>query len=345
MADSKRRILVVEDDEAVRELVARHLEGEGYAVTRAADAEEVLLRMSRDREPYDLVLSDVHLPGLSGVELLRLLLTHSPLRPVILITGDDDEALARRALEDGATGYLLKPFQMFELDGAVRQAMARVELVEANEKLARTGAGRASGTVDGEGASPDGGTGVPEAWLALADTRSEAGAGHGHRVARLAGVLASSLGEGSLDPGDHDTLDTAARVHELGRLLGPAAGGAELAGRTTQLLRDLGAAPGVVRTVSHMRERWDGSGGPERLEGEAVPLLARLLSAADRLDHAATSHLSEGREPGAAIGAAVEELSGEAPEQHGPDVAEALALSGNVVEAIWVLARGTHRSP
>lgn len=331
MSEGKRRILVVEDEETVRELVARHLSKKGYDVAEASDAEQVLLQMSRDRVPFDLVLTDIHLPGLSGVELLRLLLTHSPLRPVIMITGDADEGLARRALGYGAAGYLLKPFQMFELDAAVKQALARLELVEAAEELARS---------DGAGANGSAPAGtIPPAWLELADARSTGGPGHGYRVARIAAALASALPDG-VEAGDRTALDHAARAHELGRLLGPAPSAAELATRTSQLLYDLGVDSNVLRVINNLRERWNGSGGPNGIQGADIPTASRVLAAADALDHAAVVQLDSGLEPGASVATALADLREAAAVHYGPDVAAALQTASGVVEAIWVLARG-----
>jgi putative two-component system response regulator len=327
-----RRILVVEDEAPVRTLVARHLERLGYEVAQASDAEQVLLRMSRDREPFDVVLSDIHLPGLSGVELLRLLLTHSPLRPVIMITGDADEALARRALSYGATGYLLKPFQLFELEAAVQQAVSRLQLVEAAESLARADA---SGL-------PDRGTSggvIPSAWLELADRRSSAGNGHGYRVARIAGALAAAVAD-TLPAEDRAALDVAARSHELGRLLGPSGAPAELASRTAQLLYDLGVESRVLRIVNHLRERWNGSGGPHGIQGADIPLASRIIAVADAVDHGAVAQLESGLDPSGAVAAAFSETRADAEVRYGPDVAGAMDAAGSVVEAIWVLARG-----
>lgn len=330
MVEAARRVLVVEDEAPVRELVARHLRGNGYEVAEASDAEQVLLRMSRDREPFDVVLSDIHLPGLSGVELLRLLLTHSPLRPVIMITGDSNESLARRALDCGAAGYLLKPFRLFELDAAVQQAVSRLELVETAETLARAGAGASDGQV--------GGGVVPVPWLELADRRCAAGPGHGHRVAHVASAIASRV-EAPLTEEDRRAMDVAARAHELGRLLGPTATPTELAGRTAQLLYDLEVESRVLRIVNYLRERWNGT-GPNGIAGEDLPLASRVLAVADAIDHAAIGYMDSGLEPSAAVARAVADAEAESRPLYGPAVASALAAAGRVVEAIWVLARG-----
>lgn len=337
MAERKRRILVVEDEGPVRALVARHLERSGFEVAQASDAEQVLLRVSRDEEPFDLVLTDIHLPGLSGVELLRLLLTDAPLRPVIMITGDADEGLARDALNCGAAGYVLKPFQLRELEAAVQQAVSRLELVEAAESLGRTAGeplpdrNRTAGT-------------IPTAWLELADRRSTAGAGHGYRVARIAGPIASAM-DPALEPEQRTALDVAARAHELGRLLGPASSPTELARRTGQLLRDLGVDDAVLAVVNGLWERWDGSGQPDQLDGHAIPLAARIVAVADAVDHAAVQQLEAGLVPAAAVEAALDAVHEDADRLFGPDVARGLDRASSVVEAIWVLARGPAEDP
>ncbi len=326
-----RRVLIVEDDAPIREVIANHLRKKGFAVTEAGDAETVLLRMSRERVPFDLVLTDIHLPGLSGVELLRLLLTHSPLKPVIVITGDSDEALAQRALRFGATGYLLKPFELFEVEVAVRQAVSRLELVEAAEHLARSDAERRR---DGEAAAGS----LPAAWLELADTRSSAGPGHGYRVARIAGAVVAALDEPLTDE-EREALDTAARAHELGRLLGPAATPGEMATRTAQFLFDLDAEPATLRIINHMRERWDGTGGPHGLSGADIPQASMVLAAADTVDHRAMLLVESGMEPSAAIVEALGDVKTEGKAAFGPAIG-AVSEAGSVIEAIWVLARG-----
>ena len=129
---TRSRVLLVEADPGVRETIRTHLD-DRYDVEEAGSAEEVLDRLRRQRLRYTVAITDVHLPGMSGVELSRLLLATHPLSPVVLITGDPDEALAREALGLGASGYLLKPFELFELDATVTQAVAMYDLVETTE--------------------------------------------------------------------------------------------------------------------------------------------------------------------------------------------------------------------
>ena len=123
MTDGPRhRVLVVEDDPGVRQLIGSHLKRKGYEPITAESAEAVLEQVRAGELEYDVALTDVHLPGMTGVELNRLLLATSPLSPIIVITGDDDAELARRALQEGATGYLLKPFELFARWGGASRA-------------------------------------------------------------------------------------------------------------------------------------------------------------------------------------------------------------------------------
>lgn len=114
-----KRILVVDDEPAVRELIARHFRRAGDQVVVAASAEDVRGR-GHSQRTWDVVVSDIHLPGESGVELARELADRT--KALVLVTGDRDQVLAAEALKDLRAGYLLKPFELFELDAAVNLA-------------------------------------------------------------------------------------------------------------------------------------------------------------------------------------------------------------------------------
>lgn len=271
-------VLLVEDDAGTRGMIARHLRIAGYEVTQVESAEQVIFEVTREGRVFDVVISDVHLPGTSGIDLASYLLMKNPLQAILLITGDPDEALARDALSRGPVSYLLKPFELFELDAAVRQAMARH--VPAESKPSREELDAASGM-------------IPDDWVRFVDERSYAGAGHADRVARLTGALALGLGELPADATPSD-LALAARMHELGRLSGPAADPAGTAARGAAMLQEAGFPPAVVRAVRHLHERWDGTGGPDRLSASRIPVASQVLAVADSLDHYCAAWLQAG---------------------------------------------------
>lgn len=325
-AGAKHRVLVVEDDAGVRGVVETHLRKRRFEVTAVASGEAVLADLRDRKLSYDVALVDVHLPGISGLELSRLLLAARPLSAVLIITGDDDAALAREALDSGATGYLMKPFELFELDAAVSQAVAMRELVETTQTLARA---QSQGLEDwGES-----GGSLPRSWLHVGDEHSGAGAGHGARVVSVAGLLAKKLGDTKLDAADRDLIRTAARTHEIGRLTG-AASRTQVARRTAQLLEDLGFDPGVCEIVRQAVEPWS----------PGLPLSARVLALADGLDHDATHHQARGEEPGDAIRAAIDGILDQAGEVYDPDVAGILGDVRESVESMWVLQRQVSRN-
>jgi CheY-like chemotaxis protein len=315
---AERRILLVEDDEAVREVVVRHLRKRRFTVEEAGSGEAVLQSLQAGELTYEVALIDVHLPGMAGSDLARLLLASFPLRPVIIITGDDDAELARRALGFGATGYLLKPFQMFELDAALVQAVSMLDLVEATAVLARAQAEH----LDDWG---EAGGQLPRAWLHLGDEQSGAGRGHGSRVVSVSSLLAK-VGPTPMGGRELDVLRTAARTHEIGRLLGPG-GGEEVARRAAQLLNDLGFDPDVAELVRQAAEPWS----------PGLPVGSRLLALADRLDHEAVQRLARSGDPGRAIRQAVDGMVAGSGETVDPELAGLLVENREAVESMWVV--------
>lgn len=265
-------VLLVEDDDATRAMIARHLHRSGFAVRDLASAEHALQALEGDA--CDVVVSDVHLPGASGIDLASQLMARDPSQPVVLITGDPDEALAREALSRGPVSYLLKPFELFELDAAVRQAMAR-----------------RSPEMTPPVVSPFGPESIPDDWVRFVDERSYAGTGHAERVARICVALAERLPAGDVNEAD---LALAARLHELGRLEGHASEPTDLASRGARMLADAGFPIGIVEAVRHMHERWDGTGGPDGLAASRIPFAAQILAAADSLDHYCAAWLQAG---------------------------------------------------
>jgi len=116
-----RTLLLVEDEALFRRLIVKHLTRQGHEVIETADAESAL--RAYYLQQFDAVITDVHLPGMSGLELGLAMRDIRPDQPIVFVTGDVDEKLANEALAQGGAGYLLKPFEFFELDAAIRQAI------------------------------------------------------------------------------------------------------------------------------------------------------------------------------------------------------------------------------
>jgi len=113
-------ILVVDDDDVIRDTLCELLSGE-YACQTADTAEQALTKLKA--QPFDVVLTDISMPGLTGMELLSRVRRLYPDTPVIIISGLADEEQAQSLLELGAFDYLLKPFRLEVVENSVRRAV------------------------------------------------------------------------------------------------------------------------------------------------------------------------------------------------------------------------------
>ena len=119
------RVLVVDDDIAIRRVCARVLGGEGWAVTLADDGRKAIAELESSPQPYDCVLSDVNMPELDGFELVQAVRKRDDDIPVLLMTGDPSLDGAVRAIDYGAVSYITKPFSQEALATAVARAARR----------------------------------------------------------------------------------------------------------------------------------------------------------------------------------------------------------------------------
>ena len=132
------RILIVEDEEKIARFVTLELEHEGYQVEHAADGRTAVdLALERD---YDLILLDVLLPQLNGMEVLRRIRKHKDM-PVIMVTARDAVMDKVAGLDAGADDYLTKPFAIEELFARIRVALKRAEAVRVASGIGGVGAG------------------------------------------------------------------------------------------------------------------------------------------------------------------------------------------------------------
>ena len=146
------RILIVEDEEKIARFVTLELEHEGYQVEHAADGRTAVdLALERD---YDLILLDVLLPQLNGMEVLRRVRKHKDV-PVIMVTAREAVMDKVAGLDAGADDYLTKPFAIEELFARIRVALKRAEAVRAASRVGGVGAGTGAVSADAA-ASPAG---------------------------------------------------------------------------------------------------------------------------------------------------------------------------------------------
>jgi putative two-component system response regulator len=316
------RILVIDDEPVVRMLVAETLETAGHDVVVAERAEQAIGVF--EAEELELVVSDVVMPGLSGLELLETVRARRASLPVILITGAGTYETLSQALTRGAAGLVTKPFSHAELQSAVAGALERASRSreELRERLL-----------------------APTLASALAnaiEARDSYLHGHCERLAALAVRLAEEL---SLEPEEIETLRLGAILHDVGKIgipdrvllkPGPLDDEERRIVEThpeigDKLLEPLDLLAGARPIVRHHHERWDGHGYPDRLAAEAIPLAARIVAVADSVEVMSSRQLY--RKPLTPEGI-VEELARQRGKQWDPavvDVALGLIESGELV--------------
>ncbi len=129
-------ILIVDDDDQVRDLLVRYLGAQGYQTVAVATGEEAVAHL--DRRDLDLIITDFKMPGMNGLELARKALTADPDRPVILMSASVDVDNLCQLASSGISDFILKPFYLADMGFAVRRALSRRHLLAQSQVPAQT---------------------------------------------------------------------------------------------------------------------------------------------------------------------------------------------------------------
>lgn len=291
------RILIVDDDAAVRDVIAVLLREEGYECLEAINADQGL-ELARAEQP-PLVISDMKMPGKDGLWLLDQIREELPDTWVIMLTGYGDTESAVECLRRGAVDYLLKPPKLTDLIRALERALAkrRVELARQRyqQKLENKVRDR---TAELRHALRNIADTYEKTLLALVsalDAREHETSDHSLRVVQYTLAVARQMG---IEGKELDEIGRGALLHDIGKIGVPDAvllKPGKLTPAEWQEMRkhpDIGyqmiqaipflAVPAEI-VLSH-QERWDGQGYPRKLKGEEIPLGARIFAVADTLD-------------------------------------------------------------
>jgi putative two-component system response regulator len=300
------RVLIVDDEQEIRDLLRRQLEADGHVAVTAGDVAAARARLRDDW--FELVLCDVNMPGESGLEFVHHALAAEPDLAVVMVSGNDDPVLAERALELGAFGYVVKPFRTSELAIAVTNALRRrrleIENREHRERLEQIVLDRTSALRQAvtrlESKEEELQRSREETIHRLAraaEFRDEETGLHIERVSRYCALIASRLG---LEDERVELLRLAAPLHDIGKIAIPdrillkpgaltpderrviethAEIGHHMLAESGHELLELAA---TIAWTHH--ERIDGGGYPRRLAGEEIPLVGRIVAVADVFD-------------------------------------------------------------
>jgi len=290
-------ILVVDDEEAIREVVSTLLESQGYNCTLAANGQIAATHL-KTHSP-DLVLSDMVMPEMDGLKLLEWIRNRDKDIPVIMVTAMHDLSTALDAIRCGAYDYILKPFEKDQLYMSVRRALEHRRLLLENrnyqrnlEKLVDEQTAQIRGALQQLESSYDDTLEALGGALDLKDAETE---GHCKRVTAFTLAIAKAL---NVDVAQLPEIARGAFLHDIGKMAVPdqilrkpgqltpeeqeimrthCAIGYEMLSRVP-FLRD------VAKIVLAHQERYDGTGYPNGLNGEDIPLGARIFAVADTLD-------------------------------------------------------------
>ncbi len=283
--------LVVDDEPRLRRVLVRLLEGDGFRCREAGSGVEAVAAMEQEAAP--LVISDLRMPEMDGVSLLREIVTRWPETAVIVVTAVAEVESAVACLHLGALDYVAKPFHLDEVRARVTQALDKRRLLLEN----RSYQAQLEERVEAQARR------IEELFLegvhALVHALEAKDAytrGHSMRVAHYATGIARAL---QLDPEFVDTIALGAELHDVGKI-GVSESVLHKASKLTEaeyrhimehtvigarilgpLMRD---APGALAIVRSHHERLDGRGFPDGLAGDAIPFEARLVSVADAFD-------------------------------------------------------------
>jgi putative nucleotidyltransferase with HDIG domain len=326
------RILIVDDEIEITEILADLL-SEDYECFKAGSAEDALARL-REGE-FQLVISDITMPGMSGLEMIPHVKELSPETVVVMISGMQTVESAIGALRLGAFDYLMKPFDLRQVEAVVKRALEHHDLVVAKQRYEnhleelveqRTAElDRALNSLEGAYRS------TLKALTAALETRDSETHGHSERVVTYSLRLGREYG---LSSEEMKALEFGSLLHDIGKIGVPDSILRKPAKLTEeewvrmrehplhgqQILRGIEFLQGASRVVAQHHEKWDGTGYPLGLRAEEIDICARIFSVADAFDAITSDRVYRRGKP---YEAAAQELDDWAGRQFDPKVVEA----------------------
>ena len=292
-----KRILVVDDEDTIRFALAKFLRTRGFEVDIADSGHGALERLARAR--YQLLLCDVRMPGMSGVDVVREACQQDPDLAVLMLSAVNDAPTATEALSHGAMDYLLKPVELEDLHQAIQRGLHKRELLieQRNvERLIREEVALRTEELEREKMALRQLTiSVAETLINAMEAKDVYLRGHSQRVADLAASIGAEMG---LDADTVEYLRIAGRLHDVGKI-GIKESVLNKPDKLTieeyehikqhvavgmEILAPLKHLGPALRFIHDHHEHMDGTGYPRGLSGEDISLGGRILCACDAFD-------------------------------------------------------------
>jgi putative nucleotidyltransferase with HDIG domain len=331
-ANARARILIVDDEPEITAILTDLFASE-YDCNSAGSA-ELALEALNDRE-FELVVSDITMPGMSGLEMIPHVKERSPNTVVVMISGMQTVESAIDALRLGAFDYVMKPFDLRQVEAVVKRALEHQDLIVAKQRyenhLEELVEQRTAELDETLNSLEDAYRSTLKALTAALETRDLETHGHSERVVTYSLRLGREYG---LDAARMKALEFGSLLHDIGKIGVPDLILRKPAKLTEeewvlmrehpthgqQILRGIEFLEGAARVVAQHHEKWDGSGYPLGLQDEEIDLCARIFSVADAFDAMTSDRVYRKGKP---YKDAAQELDDWAGKQFDPKVVEA----------------------
>ena len=295
-------VLVVDDEEPIRNALRKFLKQQQFEVYTAGSAEEALQQLRLHK--IALMLSDIRMPGTSGVDLVPPALEIEPDLAILMLTAVNDATSAALCMQRGALDYLTKPIELADLGRAVQRALKRREMQlenrHLNQWLKEEVTTRTAELQRERHRLERVSTATLEVLVNALEAKDPYLRGHSARVADLSANIATEMG---LTEEDIERVRVAGRLHDLGKI-GTRDAVVNKEGPLTadefehvkqhviigaQILAPLVHLGDIVAMVKSHHERFDGTGYPDGLRGDEVPLGGRIIGVAEVYDALTTA--------------------------------------------------------
>jgi putative nucleotidyltransferase with HDIG domain len=298
------KLLIVDDERSVREIMAEYLETVGYTALQANSVEDAFAKVQQEQPA--LVLSDIEMPGQSGMKLLQMVKAQDPDLDVIMVTGVIDTRTAIQSIRAGAADYVTKPFNLEEVQIVIERTLEKRRLITENrahqEHLEELVAERTRQLVESkqqvEGLYSDlqeSYESTLQALITALDYRDNETQGHSYRVVEYATLVAERMG---VDDEALTWIRRGAILHDVGKIgipdsvlrkPGPLdASEWEVMKKHPemgfQMLENIRFLEPALEIVHCHQERYDGTGYPRGMSGTEIPLGARIFAIVDTFD-------------------------------------------------------------
>jgi len=296
------QILVVDDEEPIRNALKKFLQQQQFEVYAAGSGEDALQQLRRHR--IALMLCDIRMPGTSGVDLVPQAIEIEPELAILMLTAVNDATSAALCMQRGAMDYLTKPIELADLGRAVQRALKRREMLletrQLNQWLKEEVTTRTAELHRERVKLERISVATLEALVNALEAKDPYMRGHSARVADLSATIAHQLG---LAEEQVEHVRVAGRLHDIGKI-GTREAVINKQGPLSpeefehvkqhviigsQILAPLAHLGDIIPAVRGHHERWDGTGYPDGLRGEDIPLSARIIGTAEVFDALSTS--------------------------------------------------------